>query len=1295
MSSSSKISVKKFILIGLPVMLVVSSLLMLFSAYWLLNTSSGASWLWNKLEGLEVVDVESSRVSGDLASGFIVDGMAYRSENLDLMVGQAEIEAGLILWPLKIRVERLLLKDVDVYTRSSKVSDAVKENGVDIRDTLDGFSLPLPLEVQEAVFTGISLQQDDKPRVGVAETVSFKAALDEQLVIDYLDILTTDIEARLQGNFGFEAPFRLSATLDGRFENIDEAGQAIVESSGDLEKLQIKLTSQKFGLQLDGELFEVASNPNWSIQALLDRLQWPQDQGEQVITLSGLNLTSRGSIENWSLVLNSGLDSAQLQGIHLALSGSGSASSAEISDATLTGPGLDLGFIGSLDWSRQTAAGVKAVIRQLDLSPWLADWPAGEKLAGNLELNWSDDGLEIPASQVTVVGTELMAAIEADIDIESNNVNGRLDWSNLSWPLNSTSTLFASESGQLHLSGSIDEWQANGQLNVQLGDYPQGFFKIQGSGDRSSARLDVPGGEVLGGTLSGKMTTDWSGELQLNASIQTRGIDPEPLLPGWPGRLDSDFEISVQNQPAQVQVNLFSLQGSLRDVPISAHGGLDVGSSSLAFHSLELRTDEAILELNGATDTPAGLLLKFNGNLPSGLLQGARGNLEFKGRYSDYDSQPSLELEMQGRDLFWNELGISNLSASIPEMGSATTLPALQLHATGLRVNDFELEEFSLNSSPVGDQLELKANLLSEDITLDGVMNLESKDRNDLLGGEWQGELTDLELAIGPAYLFKLSEPAILAWSPESVSLGPVCLSENESAALCLGFDLQSNGDWSLVADAAAVPLNYLRDYLDLDIHLEQLVEGRLEWRQPRGRSPTGGADFHITAGRVLDLVDNDVLTQTDEGRFAFALRNGNLESGVLDLAMPGTGFIDVDFDVLDIMVGGAQKIQGRAIAQLDHFKLAGQLALPGVDEADGQFKSDILLSGSVSDPEFDGTFKLTNGLVHYTPIGLQLEDIEFEGQVKKRDTGDFKGQFRAGEGIATFDGRFQFDDIGSPKLEINLAGDQLLMVNTDELKVLTETDLELMIGPKRIDIDGRVLIPSAMLSPSNLQLGGARDSEDLVIENAGFETAPAGAEASGKSRVHGQLEVSLGDDVVIEVPGVKTNITGSTIFNWNGDSIPIAEGGYTLRGTVDVYGPRLSISNGSISFPSVPANNPNLNIRAGRDIFGNTQIRRAGVRVTGNLTRPKLEAYTVPVTTEDRAWTLLITGTDFDQGQGINGFDVGTYIAPRLYVSYGISLFDDENVFSVRYDLDRGFGVKVTSGQRETGLDVSYTIDK
>src|SRR5690606_9894345 len=119
------------------------------------------------------------------------------------------------------------------------------------------------------------------------------------------------------------------------------------------------------------------------------------------------------------------------------------------------------------------------------------------------------------------------------------------------------------------------------------------------------------------------------------------------------------------------------------------------------------------------------------------------------------------------------------------------------------------------------------------------------------------------------------------------------------------------------------------------------------------------------------------------------------------------------------------------------------------------------------------------------------------------------------------------------------------------------------------------------------------------------------------------------------------------------------------------------------------------LRIRAEREIFGNPQIRTAGVLVSGSARDPELEVYTNPETTEERALTLLVTGSDFDYEQGVGAFDVGTYIAPNLFLSYGIGLFDRENVVSLRYDIARGHGIKATSGKSTEGIDLSYTFER
>ena len=1301
MSRFKSLSIGKIILLGLPLALI---LVLSCSIYWLLNTASGAAWLWSRVEGLATVDVRSSQVTGDLASGFQIQNLEYRSDTLDVLVGGAGIEAGMVWWPLSVRVDRLSLQDVEIITRSAESVTPGPGEVTDIRTVLEGLELPVPLHLDDAVLTNINLQQDENASFKLAESVRFKLALKEQLLIDHLEVLATGFETRLQGYLIFKSPFELKLTAVGQLEKVVEAGQPAftvpfnLEASGDLGDVQLNLMSQKFGLNLNGEIHDPLTSPEWSVDAALDQFQGPEQSSGQGLTLSGVKLVSQGNINDWSFVLGSDLQMGQLSDARIDVSGSGSVTAVEIDELHLTGSGVDVGLSGTLDWSGEPEATMKAVIRQVDLSNWTSGWPVGEQLAGELELSWSGERLFIPASRLTVSGTDLVVNIDADIDIDANSVTARLDWSNLRWPLTDTTAAFSSEEGQLSVSGSVDDWMANGQLELQVGDYPAGLFEIRGGGDRTTAHLSIPGGEILGGTLSGEGNADWSHALNWDAAIQTRDIDPEPLLPGWPGKLDSEIEVKAQGEPQLIQIKLASLQGLLREVPVSARGGLQVSDAGVAFESLEFQTDEAVLELNGAVMDPEGAKAKFSGQLPSKLLGGASGSLELEGRFSSHSGHQLLELELQALDLGWNGFGAGSLAVSTTGAEKPGALPALQLDAAEIAWKDQLVDELSFTFGPIGEQHELRASVLSEQIVLNSVMNMAPENRDDPLSGSWQGQLAALELAVGPAYMFELLEPAAFKLSGGSVLLEPVCLSENAGGSLCLGLEYQSNGDWSLVADAKSVPFDYLRDLLELDVHFEQLLEGRMEWNQPHDGPPTGGADFRITAGRVLDLLDDDVLTQSNEGRLAFSLRNGNLESGVLDIEFPGTGFIDVDYVVLDIVEDGRQEIQGRAIAQLDHLKLLGQLALPGMDAVDGQLESNIRLGGSLSDPAFDGAFKLSNGLIRYAPIGLSLEEIEFEGRVTQRDRGTFKGQFRAGEGVASLEGDFLFENMESVNLEFELAGEQLMLVNTDTLKVLTDTKLKIGLSPQRMDINGQIAVPSARLTPSNLLLGEVRDSEDLVIETPGGAAEPEATEATeatAGSQVYGQLEVALGDDILIEVPGIEVGISGSTMFKWSGEPIPMADGVYTLQGVVDVYGPKLNISNGSISFPGVPANNPLLNIRAGRDVFGNTQIRRAGVRVIGSLQRPVVEAYTVPVTNEDRAWALLITGSDFDQGQGVSGFDVGTYIAPKLYVSYGISLFEDENVISLRYDLRRGLGVKVTSGQRETGLDVSYTIDK
>lgn len=1285
----------KMAFIGLPVALVI---LVIVSAYWLLNTASGALWFWDQVEHAAAGAIRVSGIEGDLSTGVILKNIEFQQDDLEVQAHRVELTAGPGWLPLSIQIKSLRVQDVEITSHTDIEEQRGESQQIDIQATLAGLEPPIPLEIHNAALNNITLQKGDGSLLGLVETLQFSASLDEQLVVSQLNVVAPELKLTSDASIALHSPHSLDIVMKGHYEMVDEEGKTVLdlpfdlEATGDLDKLRFKLFSEDRDITLEGELHDVARQTAWDIKANVGYLALPLADMEQLLVLTGLKLASQGEFDDWEFALDTGLESGALKTSQLTASGSGSTTGIEIGAAKLTGSGLDLDLAGNVDWASRVALDLSGKIIQLDLSTWLQDWPAGETLAGDFELSGSESGLQIPLGHLVVKGTEQQINFAGGVDLETNAITAQLDWDNLAWPLRETSPDFASPAGGLILQGKIDQWTASGQLQVQMGHYPQGRFEIAGGGDRTSSRINILDGDLLGGHASGALSFDWSGELAWEAIIDAQGIDPEPLAPGWPGQLDTEVSVRSSGQPPEIQIDMRSLQGQLRGVPVSAKGGFSAEGKNVTFRNMDVQTHEAVLHLDGNIAQAAGVTVSLKGQLPSVLLAGASGSIEAEGRISRHTDSGLLDLQVKAIGLAWDKYQVRELSLTASGAGP---VPRLQMDATGVSILDLMLDEISLSVGPAGEFHELKASVTGEEFALTTVMTAAPDDAGKPFDSHWRGELEKFDLGISQKYMFSLTDRAPLQLSQDSVSLGPVCVRENADAKLCVTGDYQSTGNWSMIADVTALPLDYLRDLSELDVRFEQVIDGRLEWLQINDQAPTGGADFRISAGRVLEIEDNDVLLESSEGKLAFTLQNGNLESGTLDIGFPGTGFIDVDFEILGIVDDGARTLRGRTITQIDDIGLIGQLALPGMDRISGRISSDISLDGTLTDPSFNGGFQLSGGLVHYAPIGLRLEDIEFKGQVVRRDRASFNGDFRAGEGIGSLSGEFFFEDLENMHLNLELSGDQLLLVNTDDLKVKTDTSLKIGLSPALLEINGHVRVPTASVTPANLILEQISDSEDLVIETGAAGSGSEVIDETENIQVHGQLDVEFGEDVFVRVPGIEASISGSVRYTWHGDPVPMGEGSYLLQGQVDIYGPRLQINNGQISFPGVPANNPNLNIRAEREVFGNTQIRSAGVRVIGTLKRPELEAFTVPLTNEDRAWTLLVTGTDFDQSQGVSGFDVGTYIAPRLYVSYGISLFDDDNIISARYDLRRGFGVKVSSGQRETGLDVSYTIDR
>jgi len=474
---------------------------------------------------------------------------------------------------------------------------------------------------------------------------------------------------------------------------------------------------------------------------------------------------------------------------------------------------------------------------------------------------------------------------------------------------------------------------------------------------------------------------------------------------------------------------------------------------------------------------------------------------------------------------------------------------------------------------------------------------------------------------------------------------------------------------------------------------LDQVVSGNFKLSTQTDGSLKGRGDVAMTPGRIVSTEDPELYVETGQAGFGFDIYDDDLRGGVLDIPFPGLGQVAAELEILDVADEELTDIDGSIDIDLED--VGPLIALfPVVDSADGALRADLNIGGTVDDPLISGDFALEKGALTYLPTGLKLDEIELRSELQKNGEVELTGSFRAGDGRAEIRTRADHARTAATGLELILRGDNLTVIDVPDVTAVADTDLRVNFDGKTLDLNGNITFPHARIRPANI--GGTRvyESQDVIIIAGELPDEPMDADPDTTIEFSGMVVVVLGDDVIVDLEVTEVQVTGSTEFTWLGGPVPNAVGRYDVDGNILAFGQRLEITEGSVRFDDVPADDPYLRIRAEREIFGNTQVRQAGVLVAGNLSRPTIEAYTNPITTEERALTLLVTGSDFDYERGVGAVDFGTYIAPRIYASYGIGLFDNENVVRIRYDLKRGFGIAGTSGGRESGVDLSYRFE-
>ncbi|MEE4174860.1 MAG: translocation/assembly module TamB domain-containing protein [Xanthomonadales bacterium] len=873
-------------------------------------------------------------------------------------------------------------------------------------------------------------------------------------------------------------------------------------------------------------------------------------------------------------------------------------------------------------------------------------------------------------------------------ELDTEQVEADLEWQGLSWPLEGGEAAWRSPRGRLAARGTPSSWTGSARVDVLAPNLPEsGSFDIEADGGLERGRFRLTGSGSLLERIEGEGILTWDPALRLEWGGSVSGLDASPFIDGWPSAIDAQLRYLLDGRSQQFDIA--SLGGTLRGEPLSGAGRLETSDGRWVFEDIRVGIGEARFDIGGAW--PEGRLTVESSVPPRSaparwLGFEANGFLTFDGSVEP----PGLEARLEGRgpELEGLTLGAWTLEGDSAVEGLAFNV---ELPATGNALAGRVSGTLRL----AGQGLDVALNLQQGEQAL--ILALDSEPvawRADMTPRDLDlgGRLTMLEALQGEEVLFRLDRPTPFRVAQGRFSLSEACGRVVGGGSACLEGAVDTDGELSLDATLEALPLAPLAARLGLAIVPDQSVDGEFSFRRTPGALPSGLLVLDLSAGALRDPEQPERTLETGPARVNFVLDEGQIRSGVFELPLPGVGSIEGSLDAANVRLDGSGSVRGRARVQITDLSSVGVL-LPDLERLSGGMSTELDLTGSVGEPILDGLVRFEDVAFSVPYLGLEVTDLNGEGYARGQGEAALQATFRVGEGSGRLLGDVDLTPGSGLPFIFRIEGENLRLVETPDIELDANPAMDLSWSDGAWTIDGSLEVPRLRLTPRSTLVGQVSESEDVVIV-AGEPPVSPPPPIYATNRFFGQLELVLGDDITLETEDAQARVGGGLTLSWSGPPEPVAEGALTVTGEIEIFGPVLRISDGNLRFPGVPVSNPVLDLRAERDVFGNTQIRAAGVAVSGTARRPSIEAYTRPFTTRDRAWALLITGQDFDQGQSITALEVGAYIAPRIYVSYGVSLFDDENVASVRYDFSRGFGVKATSGVRQTGVDISYTIE-
>lgn len=1276
---------KLLIIVALVLVLLVG--LLAGGWWWLTGTRSGAEWALNRASGA-LPSLTWERIEGDLRGGVVVHQLSVEVAEAHVAVDRTELAVRVHLPPSpRVDVHWLRLFDVDI-----RLPEAAEPVADPEPLTLPDLASPIEIRVHELLIQALALQPHDAAAEPLrVDRISLEGRYFDALDLSSLQVVMPDLEASLSGRWNLSAPFAGDVELAARYQLQPDLVQVVqAQVGGDLNALRIDLETRG-PATLHGQVGvdEVLSDPAFRLD-LTGRLgDWPEIE----LAVEDLDIQAEGRLTAWQLDLAGAAIGPDIPANRWRFDLVGNLETVEIRSGRVEVLDGQIDLDGRAGRAGGAQANLNVALAGLDLTLLYPDWPEQARLNGRFKLDATPERVIVEDLSVTAPPSPLALGGQARWIAENDQLALTLTWTELNWPpiLDDSEPLLYSQSGALNLSGQLSDWQAELDAVLRLMGQPEARVEAAASGSESSAeirRLHIDAGSA--GMLQADGTVAWAPELSGNLDLRLSTFDPGQFIDALPGRLDVDLSVAVRSLD-DIVIDLRQLDGRLRDQPVSGQGRLEASSEASRGGDLDLAFGDNRATISSTEGQVWDLHIEaeaLNQIEPrAGGRMNAAGQIDLSQRRLSIDA----DLEAAG----WEDISLDQgrLLAELDWQGERP--------GGRLRLN---LQDLDLNPWERVDQLELAidGDCLAHTAQLNingqrGTVDLQAGgalDQCALAGiSAWSGAIEHLFIGNTLAGDWELNQPLEIELSAQRISASRGCLVEasERRGRLCLRrLEVTETGRAEIGIEQ--VPMDLLLVPLDPLFNLTTPLSGELEaaWSQARGLERIAGF-LALDSGALKPLGEEDSLLNIESIRIDLIPETGHLRL-VLDALLEGDSRLTGQAQLIDLNDPSSATVDARARLNLPDIGVFNRLVIQ-LDQLGGSLSGEMEMRGALLGPSLYGQLNLADGLMVHAPLGVRIEDIALtlDGTEERAS---LSGDMRGGDGRLSVKGDLALVD-EQWQLEARIDGEQFLFADVNWLRLSASPEISLVrSGDGLITLNGDIHVDQlrAGMPPGAEQRVNA--SSDIRVRG---EVEEEDATSELGQRLRGRLGLHLGDDARTSAIGMQARLAGGLELLWDRQSIePRARGVIRIpEGSYRAYGQNLQIEDGEVIFTGHAIDNPSLNIDAVREVFGDPQVEAAGVRIRGNARDPRITLFTEPPTSEEKALAYVVTGANFDHADGQAAINVGFYLLPRLFVSYGIGLFEAGNVLSGRFELSQRWGVRVVSGERDTGVDLSFAIDR